>query len=99
VLLNLLPLWPLDGGRVAVDLGEGLLGTRGKIAALILSVLTAGLLAVWVMLELSVRLEYRFDPRYALYLEQFGVLLMYCFLLWLRSFKELWPEQQVVPSS
>jgi stage IV sporulation protein FB len=92
-LLNLLPLWPLDGGRLACEVGEGLFGRRGVAGALWLCVASTGALAVFLVLELSWRLEVlRYDPRYVLSLEQFSVLLLFCFLLWLRAFRALWPD-------
>jgi Zn-dependent protease len=44
-LLNLLPIWPLDGGQVMREIMEGLLPRRGAQLALGLSGLLAGLLA------------------------------------------------------
>jgi stage IV sporulation protein FB len=45
-LLNLLPVWPLDGGQVSRELFEWLLPYNGVRAALWLSLFTAGALAV-----------------------------------------------------
>jgi Zn-dependent protease len=44
-LLNLFPIWPLDGGQVMREVMEGLLHGRGARLALGLSMLFAGLLA------------------------------------------------------
>jgi stage IV sporulation protein FB len=94
-LLNLLPLWPLDGGRIACELGEGLLGRRGVAAALWLCLAATAALSVLLVLDLSWRLEFlRYDPRYVLNLQQFGVLLLFCFLLWIRSFRALWETSE-----
>ena len=95
-LLNLLPLWPLDGGRIAVEVGEGLFGRGGLVVALVLSLVVSALLAIWAMLQISWRLEFPYDPRYALYLQHYSILLLYCFLFWLRGFRALWPEQPPV---
>jgi Zn-dependent protease len=45
-VLNLLPIWPLDGGKISRELFDWLLPRGGIRVALGLSVLTAGLLAV-----------------------------------------------------
>lgn len=45
-LLNLIPIWPLDGGRVSREFFEWLSPGRGIRASLILSLALAGLLAV-----------------------------------------------------
>jgi hypothetical protein len=87
-----LPLWPLAGGRIAFSIGEALLGRKGLIAAAVLSLGATALLSVWVVIEMSWHLEFHYDPRYLLHLEEFSILLLFCFILWLRSFKILWPE-------
>jgi Zn-dependent protease len=48
-LLNLLPLWPLDGGQIAREVCEGLLGVKGVIASLWISIVVSGLLALQVL--------------------------------------------------
>jgi Zn-dependent protease len=45
-LLNLLPIWPLDGGRIARDFLEWLAPANGVRISLGLSMFTAGLIAV-----------------------------------------------------
>jgi stage IV sporulation protein FB len=45
-LLNLLPVWPLDGGRISREILEWLMPAKGIRVSLGLSVLVAGLLAV-----------------------------------------------------
>lgn len=45
-LLNLLPIWPLDGGQISRNVLEWLLPGRGTRLALLLSTAVAGLLAV-----------------------------------------------------
>jgi Zn-dependent protease len=89
-LLNLAPLWPLDGGRMACEIGEGLFGRRGVAAALILSLAFAGLLALSVMLEMRQRYAYPVGERYFLDQQRLSVLLFFCFLFWLRGFREWW---------
>jgi Zn-dependent protease len=45
-LLNLLPIWPLDGGQISRELFVWLLPSRGVRASLILSIVTCGLIAI-----------------------------------------------------
>jgi stage IV sporulation protein FB len=46
-LLNLLPIWPLDGGRISRETFEWLMPERGTETSLILSMIVAGLLAIY----------------------------------------------------
>jgi Zn-dependent protease len=57
-LLNLLPIWPLDGGQISRELCEGASPRNGTIIALTLSAVLSGFLAVHVLLSL---LYYRSD--------------------------------------
>jgi stage IV sporulation protein FB len=45
-ILNLLPIFPLDGGQISREVFEGILGVRGTIISLALSIAVAGVLAV-----------------------------------------------------
>src|SRR5262249_35752282 len=45
-LLNLMPIWPLDGGQISRDLFSAFLGNNGVRVALRLSVVVAALLAL-----------------------------------------------------
>jgi Zn-dependent protease len=47
-ILNLLPVWPLDGGQITRELMEAARPADGKIIALAISALVAGLLAISV---------------------------------------------------
>ena len=89
-ILNVIPLWPLDGGRVACEIGEAIFGPKGRSLGLSLSIVCAGLLALAATLQLSWRLSFPFDPRYLLYLTEYCISILYLFLLWLRNFSELW---------
>jgi membrane-associated protease RseP (regulator of RpoE activity) len=89
-VLNLLPLWPLDGGQIACATAEGLAGRRGVSLALLVSVAVAGALTLWDLWAMRTHLTNRYDPRYPLYLEYFSILLVYCFAFWVSSFKALW---------
>jgi stage IV sporulation protein FB len=45
-LLNLLPIWPLDGGQVSRDFLDWLMPDKGVRVALAISIVTAGLIAL-----------------------------------------------------
>jgi stage IV sporulation protein FB len=90
LLLNLLPLWPLDGGQFTGEIAEACLGRRGRTLALVLSLLVAAMLAIGVTLQLTLHLANRYDPRYVLYLQSDVIQLIFCFLLWLQGFQALW---------
>ena len=47
--MNLLPIWPLDGGQIARELLKWLLPESGIRVSLVISILTAGLLAANVL--------------------------------------------------
>ncbi len=49
-LLNLLPVWPLDGGQISRELCEGAWGSRGTSFALGTSLVVSGLLAAHCLL-------------------------------------------------
>jgi stage IV sporulation protein FB len=91
-LLNVLPLWPLDGGRVAVELGDALLGRRGQILALILSLAVCLFMSFEVVRRSRPHLADPFDIRYILHLLLFGIQLLYCYIFWLCTFRALWGE-------
>jgi Zn-dependent protease len=90
LLLNLVPLWPLDGGRILCELGEALLGRIGVNLALVLCLVATAVLTLLVVRQLAVHLEFRYDPRYSLFLQSGIVKLAFCFLLWLRTVLALW---------
>ncbi|HTU21151.1 MAG TPA: site-2 protease family protein [Gemmataceae bacterium] len=45
-LLNLLPIWPLDGGQISREICQGLLRERGTAVSLGISLVVSGVLAV-----------------------------------------------------
>jgi stage IV sporulation protein FB len=91
-VLNVLPLWPLDGGRVAVEIGEALLGRMGQTLALLLSLLVCLLLSITVVGWARQNLTDRFDPRYPLHLLYFCILALYCYFFWISAFRALWGD-------
>ncbi len=92
-LLNVLPLWPLDGGRIAVELGMALFGRHGRTLALLLSLAVSLLLTVFVIAWMRLTL-YPFDDRYTVYFTYFCILSLYCYVFWLSAFRALWDESE-----
>ena len=91
-LLNVLPLWPLDGGRIAVEVGDALLGRRGQTLALLLSLAVCLLLSLSVVGWARLSLIDRFDRRYRIYLSLFCIMVLYCYIFWLVTFRALWGD-------
>jgi stage IV sporulation protein FB len=90
--LNLLPLWPLDGGRIAVEIGEALFGRRGQMLALLLSLTMCLFLGFSAVFPVRAILANPFDNRYLLRLSFVAIQLLYCYVLWLLAFRALWGE-------
>jgi Zn-dependent protease len=62
-LVNLVPIWPLDGGRISSDFLDWLMPRNGMSVALGISLVLAGLLAVnSLMVEMKVRPLFPFLP-------------------------------------
>ncbi len=49
-LLNLLPIWPLDGGQIARELCQAVMPERGTAFSLGISMVVSGLLAVHILM-------------------------------------------------
>lgn len=54
-LVNLLPVWPLDGGQISRDVCDAVAPGRGLSASLGISLVTAGLIAVHSVMEMNGR--------------------------------------------
>ena len=80
-LVNLLPVWPLDGGQISRDVCEGLSPRSGLLHSLGISLLVAGILAVHCILVTTGRqlLPLPFGSLYTALL--FGVLAVQSFQL------------------
>jgi Zn-dependent protease len=61
-MLNLLPIWPLDGGQITRESLEGALRERGTTLALGISGCVSGLLAIHVLLATTSKGEMRLIP-------------------------------------
>lgn len=66
-VLNLLPIWPLDGGRIAREVTEAALGRRGPAVAFGISLVVAALLALHCFLGEQGRKLIPFLPAFGLY--------------------------------
>jgi Zn-dependent protease len=66
-VLNLLPVWPLDGGRIAREVAEAVLGRRGAAVSFGVSLVVAGLLALHCFLGAQKRTLIPFLPALGLY--------------------------------
>ena len=66
--------------------------------AFVISLTVAAILSVWVVLEIDWHLENRYDPRYFIHLEEGIIRLFFCFVLWTKSFKALWPRSPLQSS-
>ena len=81
-LVNLLPIWPLDGGQISRDVCEGVNRDRGLTWALGISLVLAGILALHCVLAMNGRplIPFlRFGSTYSALL--FGVLALQSFLM------------------
>jgi stage IV sporulation protein FB len=99
IVLNVLPMWPLDGGRAAVEIGAALLGRRGQTLALLASLVVCLLLSLWVAQWARLKLSDRFDPGYPLYLFYVCTLILYCYFLWVSAFRALWGDPVPIDES
>jgi stage IV sporulation protein FB len=80
-LVNLLPVWPLDGGQISRDACEGVSPPSGLKVSLGISLVTAGLLALHSVMAMNDRplLPLRFGSMYSALL--FGLLALQSFQL------------------
>jgi Zn-dependent protease len=62
-LLNLLPIWPLDGGMVTREVCSGVSSRKGLEASLLISILSSGILAVHCLLSYNGRPLIPYIPR------------------------------------
>jgi Zn-dependent protease len=87
LVLNVLPIWPLDGGYLLRDLCEAIFGARGTAIALGVCMGVPIVLASWIAQEAQLPLLY--DPRGGVQVQMCGILLIFCILLFLSAFRAL----------
>jgi Zn-dependent protease len=79
-LLNLLPIWPLDGGIIWRDLCVGILGPRGHAIALGACLFFSGLLGLGIGQRVQTDMALVMDPRGSVRLQVDVVLLIFSVL-------------------
>ncbi len=92
LVLNVLPLWPFDGGYLLRDLCEAMFGRRGVAVALGACLAVPVLLALGIGQRVHDLMPFRFDPRGAVQLQMGGMLLLFCVLMFLSAFGALRDE-------
>jgi Zn-dependent protease len=91
-LLNLLPVWPLDGGLMIRDVCEGLFGSVGAPVALGACLFVPTLLGLYVGQCIQGLLPVQEDPRLALSLQMYCILFLFCALFVASAFQALRAE-------
>ncbi len=81
-ILNLLPIWPLDGGQITREIFDGVWKGRGMAYSLLLSGIVSAVLAVHCLLALNHRGFIPFLPGGYWGLILFGMLAAQSFQLW-----------------
>lgn len=76
-VINLLPIWPLDGGFFFWEWCAGLFGRPGPMIALIVCILVSAGLGMMFANWIAVYLPLRFDPRGSVSLQQYAILLAF----------------------
>jgi len=94
LVLNLLPIWPLDGGFITWEVCEWLLGPRGHAVSLGVCLFVTGLVGLRIGQAAHELLPYRYDSRFGVDLQQYGILLLFCALLIGSGFQALRAERR-----
>ncbi len=93
-LLNLLPIWPLDGGFFMWDACTTLFGPRGGPAALGVCLAVPFLLALAVGQQLTALAPLALDCRHTAEIQAYTVLLVFCVLFGLSAAQALRTESR-----
>ena len=69
-LLNLLPIWPLDGGQVAREVCQAIMSARGTTVSLGISMVVSGVLAAHILMASQGRplLPEKYVPRFSMFM-------------------------------
>jgi Zn-dependent protease len=93
-LLNLLPIWPLDGGLILRDLCERWLGVPGSAVALGVCLFVPALLALGLGQWINALTPLSYDPRLSVPLQMACILLLFCLVFVVSAFAELRRDYQ-----
>jgi stage IV sporulation protein FB len=88
-LLNLLPIWPLDGGLILRDLLDSWLGVPGSAMALAVCLFVPGVLAVGLGQWINFLAPGTYDPRLSVSLQMACLLMFFCLVFVVKAFSEL----------
>jgi Zn-dependent protease len=92
-VINLLPIWPLDGGKIAREVCEALLGRRGVAVSLGISLVVSGLLALHTFLAEKGRGLIPYVPPLGMYMALFFLLFCVSSFLALQAENERFRRQ------
>ena len=88
-LLNLLPIWPLDGGLILRDAAAWLFGPAGAVLGLVVCLLVSGGVGLLIGHWMSGYLPYAFDPRRSVVLQAYTIHLAFCVFFMVSGFRAL----------
>jgi Zn-dependent protease len=88
-LLNVLPIWPLDGGLILRDLLDSWLGVPGSAIALAVCLFVPGVLALGLGQWISFLAPGSYDPRLTVSLQMACLLELFCLVFVVKAFAEL----------
>lgn len=88
-VLNLVPIWPLDGGLFFREWCTGLFGRSGPTIALIVCIFVSAGLSLWFGHCTGLYAPFRFDPHGSVLLQQYTILLLFSVFLVIAGFRRL----------
>ena len=75
-LVNLLPIWPLDGGQIAREISRAIMPQRGTSFSLGLSMLVSGIFALHILMASQGRPLLPYVPAFSMFMALFFA--MFC---------------------